>query len=146
MGDRCFIQVTVPRIDCPALLGLFERWGMALDWNADHIRAEGEEINYGGADMLAELQELEIPFIGFHGRGDAYSAARFAFDGETSSLAFCGDDLDAFLIDFTVDGEPSVRDIARVQHHLRVEKRAKEKVFRTPVEQLAACVENSESE
>ena len=75
MGDRCWMEVTVPREDQHdkvEALELFEQ---------EHQGTfSAGEVNYGGDKELRALVAAGIEFYGYHGAGDNYPEEVFASD------------------------------------------------------------------
>ena len=77
MGDRCAMLITCREIDVKK----FQDLGFYADYEPEPGLAEMrmDEANYA---LYGELPE-DIPYVGDHGPGMDYGAARFCCDGKT---------------------------------------------------------------
>lgn len=100
MGDRCYVTLTVSIPDFKKHQTIFESHGYT---DEEEVPAEGythlifEEMNYGGEDMVIELEKLNVPFLLSNDAGASYPSGMVVNDG-----------LERVYVD-AVDGYPVVQ-------------------------------------
>ena len=125
MGDRCDLKITYRRADEKEFAEVLgpDWWNMVEDEDPTYRTVYMEQVNYG---MLRERQDLAakgLCFLGEHGSGGDYCAARFvALDGDHVDVASCEGELVVFLDD---EGRVTPRTLKAARRYLRLAEKAR---------------------
>lgn len=128
MGDRCDLWMTYRKKDerqfarefGPDWYNVQEEESPA--WRSVYV----EQANYGWLDQRLNLARRKVPFIGRHGEGGDYPAARFASEGgEHADVPMYDGELVCFM-----DGEGNVKagGIVAAADFLELERRARKAI------------------
>ncbi|HXE07154.1 MAG TPA: hypothetical protein VN612_04605 [Acidobacteriaceae bacterium] len=141
MGDRTYCQIEIAKRDDSALRAtLVDEHGFEEEGDsADRLYFGDAEANYGGSSAVADLQDLRLPFFGYHDAGGDYSPMVFAFDGAT--YAECAAIVSAPVCTVDDNGEPNQSDLKTAREYLKVHKRAKQRMTAEPLADCSECLE-----
>jgi hypothetical protein len=128
MGDRCSLSMTYRKSDEARYAGV-----LGQGWY-DDVEDEGRtwrrifaaEVNYGLSGERETLASQGLCFVGDHGAGCDYGAARFAaFGGEQAEVAELGGEM---IVPLDEDGDLQAKSMASVQRYLELLAQAREEL------------------
>jgi len=126
--DGCTIVVTVRREDAPK----FEPFFFGSLHDSYRPAAEVDDAVTLGVDDgrfgVDELETLGVPFVGYHGDGDDFSPAVFAFDGTTYAYCLASATGAEPVVPYGNDGTPVQAELENLQKYLRVRASALKKL------------------
>lgn len=100
-----------------------------------------EEINYGGEEILGNLADAGLLFIGGHSQGDSYGPSRFYSSGVSGgSVTYIEEGLQGGIVIYYYsdkDGTVPEKELERLRVSLQGYHKAERRLYASPLEQIA---------
>lgn len=116
MGDRCYVSLTLRKVDAPRFEGLVDEEEWQDDDHPHLVQLGASECNYGYCCLTDDPDmPTDVPYYGHSGAGDSYGAGEFACDGQGTYMHVGSDEYGCYPVRF--DEETGLADsdsIARI--------------------------------
>ena len=128
MSNRCYLCITCRASD-------FEEHFKPNGFKLDEEVSDDVVIVVKQEALYNETLPRSIPYYGYHGEGDDGGAPmEIACDGNGAPVFVAAGEEGGFVVEFNDDGEPDPRDMRDIRDFLKLRKRAKAMLERTPLQ------------